>query len=241
MSATNLKLVLQIQYFCTKLHKRRTIGEPRMSQEKYQSPFLNDVCSKIRGMNYSIKTEDTYIHWIKSFIFFHKKRHPKEMCEPEVAAYLTHLAVNRNVSPSTQSTALNALIFLYKHVLQNPLGEIQGIVRSKRHPRPPVVLTQQEVFRLLSHLHGQHWLVGCLLYGSGLRLMEALRLRVKDLDFPRRAVYVRGGKGKKDRLVTLAVELIVPLERHLATVKTTHERDLANGFGSVYLPYSLAK
>ncbi len=212
-----------------------------MSQEKYQSPFLNDVCGKIRAMNYSIKTEDTYIHWIKSFIFFHKKRHPKEMRESEVAAYLTHLAVNRNVSPSTQSTALNALIFMYKQVLQNPLGEIQGIVRSKRHPRPPVVLTQQEVFHLLSHLNGQHWLVGCILYGSGLRLMEALRLRVKDLDFPRRAVYVRSGKGKKDRLVTLADELIVPLERHLANVKTTHERDLANGFGAVYMPYALER
>lgn len=212
-----------------------------MAQTKYSSPFLNGVSNKIRALNYSIKTEETYIFWIKRFIRFHGKQHPKEMAEPEVASFLSHLAVNRNVSPNTQGTALNALVFLYKNVLEKPLGKIPGIVRSKRHPRPPVVLTQQEVSQLLSHLQGKHWLIACLMYGSGLRLMEAVRLRVKDLDFDKRAVYVRGGKGNKDRVVTLADELIIPLQRHLESVKTTHERDLELGFGSVYLPFALAR
>ena len=134
---------------------------------------------------------------------FHRKRHPQEMGEVEVAAFLSYLATDRNVAPATQNQALNALVFLYRHVLQRPLGEIPRVVRATKHTKLPVVLTPAEVARVLSLLSGVSWLVACLQYGSGLRLMESVRLRVKDLDFAHRAIYVRHGKGAKDRVVTL--------------------------------------
>ena len=163
------------------------------------SPFLNSVRDAIRLRHYSIRTEQAYIDWIKRFIWFHNKRHPKEMGEPEVVSFLTHLAVERKVAASTQNQALNALVFLYKAVLDRPLDELKGAVRAKKPQKIPVVLTQEEVRQLLKHLDGIHWLAGCLMYGSGLRLMEAVRLRVQDLDFPHRAILVRNGKGGKDR------------------------------------------
>ena len=212
-----------------------------MDRQTGSSPFLDSLRDAIRLRHYSIRTEQTYLDWARRFILYHDKRHPKDMGEMEVAAFLTHLAVNRNVSASTQNQALSALVFLYKAVLEKPLGDIHGVVRAKKPQKLPVVLTQKEVQALLRGLAHVHWLIACLQYGSGLRLMESIRLRVKDLDFNRRAIYVRDGKGGKDRVVTLAEELIVPLQRHLQSVRTIHERDLEEGFGRVYLPYALER
>jgi len=212
-----------------------------MEVNKTKSPFLEGVHQLMRVQNYAIRTEQAYVEWIKRFILFHGKRHPEEMGEREIAAFLTHLAVNRNVAPATQGQALNALIFLYRKVLNRPIGEIPGIVRSKKKVKVPVVLTQTEIANLLSKLGGLHWLTGCLLYGSGLRLMECIRLRVKDLDLDRLSITIRSGKGGKDRVVTLARELVLPLQRHLESVKTVHERDIAEGFGHVHMPYALAR
>ncbi len=212
-----------------------------MESEKTKSPFIEGVRELMRVQNYAIRTEQAYVEWIKRFILFHQKRHPDEMGESEIAAFLTHLVVNRDVAPATQGQALNALIFLYRKVLNRPMGEIPGIVRSKKKVKVPVVLTQTEIANLLSKLEGVHWLTGCLLYGSGLRLMECIRLRVKDLDVDRLSITIRSGKGGKDRVVTLARELVLPLQRHLESVKTVHERDIAEGFGQVHTPYALAR
>jgi len=212
-----------------------------MVKHKSYSPFLEKVRRSIRVRHYSIRTERCYIDWIKRFILFHNKRHPNELREREVGQFLTHLAVVSNVSPSTQNQALNALNFLYKYVLDSPLKEISGVVRAKKKQKLPVVLTRDEVKRLLRHLEGPFWLAACLMYGSGLRLMECMRLRVMNIDFTHRAIYVIDGKGAKDRIVTLPDDLIVPLRRHLEAVKGYHEKDLADGFGSVYLPYALSR
>ncbi len=163
------------------------------------------------------------------------------MGDREVVAFLSDLAVSGNVAESTQNQALNALCFLYKNVLERPLGELTGAVRAKRSQKLPVVLSQSEVSALLKNLDGVYWLIACLLYGSGLRIMEALRLRTKDLDFGHKAIIVRDGKGKKDRVVTLADELVLPLNRQLVSVKSMHEKDLADGFGCVYLPCALER
>jgi len=147
-----------------------------------RSPFLEQVRQAIRVRHYSIRTEQAYVGWVKRFILFHQKRHPRDMGEAEVSAFLTYLALNRNVAANTQNQALNALVFTYKVVLKQPLGDIIGAVRAKKPKKLPVVLTQEEVKRVLSELNGFHWLACCLMYGSGLRLMECVRLRVKDLD-----------------------------------------------------------
>jgi integron integrase len=205
------------------------------------SPFLRRVREAVRLRHYSIRTEESYVHWIKRFVLFHSKRHPEQMGEAHVAAFLTHLAVDGQVSPATQNQALNALVFLYRAVLERPLGQCAGIVRAKARERVPLVLAPAEVGAVLKRLKGVHWLIGCLQYGSGLRLMESVRLRIKDLDFDHRAIVVRDGKGGKDRVVTLPDELLVPLKRHLINRKTLFERDCAQGVGSVYLPYALAR
>ena len=212
-----------------------------MESGKTKSRFLEKIRELMRVQHYAIRTEQAYVEWIKRFILFHGKRHPDEMGEREIATFLTHLVVDRNVAPATQGQALNALIFLYRKVLNRPMGEIPGIVRSKKKIKVPVVLTRLEVANLLSKLEGVHWLAGCLLYGSGLRLMECIRLRVKDIDFDRLSITIKCGKGGKDRVVTLARELVVPLQRHLESVKTIHERDIGEGFGHVYLPNALAR
>jgi len=213
-----------------------------MDKPAYHSPFLTEVANAIRRRHYSIRTEQAYVDWVRRFILFHGKRHPRGMGEHEVAAFLSYLAVERNVAASTQNQALNALVFMYREVLEKPLdSDIRGIAYAKRPKRLPVVLTPGEVAAVLGHLEGTQWLIACLLYGSGLRLIEALRLRVMDLDFSRRAVFVRNGKGGKDRVVTLADELVSPLQRHLQNVKTCHERDLEAEFGCVYLPQALAR
>lgn len=212
-----------------------------MDRQSGKSPFLQDIRHLMRLQNYAIRTEQAYVDWIRRFILFHDKRHPIEMGEQEVAAFLTHLAVRRNVAPATQGQALNALVYLYSKVLNRPMGEITGIIRPKKKQKIPVVLSQLEVTRLLDHVEGPQWLVACLLYGSGLRLMEAIRLRVKDIEFDRLAIVVRNGKGGKDRVVTLAEEIITPLKKHLVSVKITHDKDLSLGYGQVYLPYALAR
>lgn len=173
-----------------------------MRPSEGSSPFLRCLRDAIRMRHLSIRTEDAYVHWAKRFILFHGKRHPAEMGEAEVCAFLTELAVNGQVAAATQNQALNALVFLYRHVVERPLGEFAGMVRAKRMPRLPVVLTSEEVGRILKGLRGIYWLIACLQYGSGLRLLESVRLRVKDLDFEHRAIVVRDGKGGKDRVVT---------------------------------------
>jgi len=205
------------------------------------SPFLRQVRDAIRLRHYSIRTEHAYLGWIRRFIFFHGKRHPREMGAQEVVQFLTHLAVQRNVSPSTQNQALNALSFLYRVVLEQPLGELSGMARARKRQKLPVVLSREEVRAVLREMDGDYWLPACLLYGSGLRLMECLRLRVMNLDFGHRAIYIINGKGAKDRVVVLPDELLVPLQRHLEAVKNLHAKDLADGHGAVYLPYALAR
>ena len=205
------------------------------------SPFLDRVRAAIRVRHYSVRTEQAYVQWVRRFILFHGKRHPETLAEADVVAFLTHLAVDRDVAASTQNQALNALIFLYRFVLERPLDELQGMARAKRPSRLPVVLSIKEIGELLSRLPDRVWLVACLQYGSGLRLMESVRLRVKDLDFEHLAINVRSGKGGHDRVVTLPDELVVPLKRHLAVRRTIFDRDIAFGHGGVYLPHALAR
>ncbi len=207
-------------------------GSPRL---------LDQVRDAIRVRHYSIRTEHAYLGWIKRFILFHKKRHPRDMGAPEISAFLSHLAVARNVSASTQNQALHAVLFLYKEVLRIELPWLDGIERAKRPVRLPVVLTREEVKTLLARLEGLRWLMTSLIYGSGLRLMECLRLRVKDIDFHYQQLLIRDAKGQKDRVTMLPGSLIEPLRYHLERVKRVHEQDLDAGFGRVYLPYSLAK
>jgi len=205
------------------------------------SPFLDSVRAAIRCKHYSIRTEQAYVAWVKQFILFHNKQHPYDMGEAEVASFLSFLANKKNVAANTQNQALCALVFTYKVVLKRPLEDIHGVVRAKKPSRLPVVFTQDEVRRVINQLDGVYWLLTCLLYGSGLRLLECLRLRVLDLDFDRCAIIVRNGKGAKDRVVTLAEELIVPLQQHLESVQMMHNRDLSLGYGCVYLPNALAR
>ena len=203
--------------------------------------LLDRVQYALRRKHYSYHTEQAYIQWIKRFILFHNKRHPKEMGAPEIEAFLTRLAVEEHVAASTQNQALSALLFLYREVLgQEPDIAIHA-VRAKKPKRLPTVLTREEVQRVLAHLSGVHLLMAQLLYGSGLRLMECLRLRVKDLDFEQRQIIVRDGKGQKDRITVLPERLIEPLHQHLQQVKRLHEQDLARGYGAVYLPDALAR
>ncbi len=206
-----------------------------------RSPFMDEVRDALRVRHYSIRTERAYLDWIRRFIRFHDTRHPREMGAREVSAFLTHLAVERGVAAATQNQALNALVFLYRRVLEQPLDEIEGIVRANRPAKLPVVLSPEEIGRVLARLSGSYWLIACLQYGSGLRLLESVRLRVKDLDFRYRAVLVRDGKGGKDRVVTLPDELIEPLRRQLEHRRNLFEQDRLAGVASVYLPHALAR
>ncbi|MCH8954708.1 integron integrase [candidate division KSB1 bacterium] len=203
--------------------------------------LLEVVRDSLRTQNYSYRTEKTYINWIRKYILFHKKRHPKEMGEREINQFLTYLAVNQKVAASTQNQALSALLFLYKRILRKEIGWIGNIQRARKPKKIPVVFTREEVKKVMLHLHGKCWLMGALMYGSGLRLMECLRLRVKDLDFACRQITVRSGKGQKDRLTMMPESVISPLKTHLQRVKSLHEKDLAEGFGSVRLPGALRR
>ncbi|MDZ4197878.1 MAG: integron integrase [Kiritimatiellia bacterium] len=209
------------------------------SGPKHRSPFLQKVRGVLRVCRYSYATEKTYIDWIVRYIRYHGKRHPDQMGEPEVKAFLTHLAVDRNVSPSTQTQALCALVFLYKHVLKKPLGDLGGYAWPKKLPRLPVVLSVPEVTALLQQMTGIPRLMASLMYGTGMRLNEALTLRVKDLDFERRTLVIRDGKGAKDRGAILPESLIQQLQEHLLKVKNLHEKDLREEHGAVSLPFAL--
>lgn len=199
------------------------------------------IVERLRVKHYSKRTEEAYIQWIKRYILHHGKRHPREMGAAEVEDFLTHLAVERNVSASTQNQAKSALLFLYKEVLEMELPWLDNVTQAKAPKRMPVVLNKQEVQTLLTRLDGTMWLIGSLLYGSGLRVMECLRLRVKDIDFVKREILVREGKGFKDRVTMLPEALVEPLKQHLRKVQALHEEDLAAGFGEVYMPMALDK
>jgi integron integrase len=203
--------------------------------------LLDQVREVIRRKHYSIRTEQAYCDWIKRFILFHRKRHPAEMAEPEITAFLTHLAANSNVAAATQNQALSALLFLYREVLRLEIGWLQGVERAKKPSRLPVVLTRTEVREIVAQLHGTMKLMAGLLYGSGLRLMECVRLRVKDVDLGYLTITVRDTKGGKDRVTMVPANLAQALQRHLLKRRAQHEQDLTDGFGNVHLPDALAR
>lgn len=199
------------------------------------------IIERLRVKHYSKRTEEAYVQWIKRYILHHDKRHPRDMGASDVESFLTHLAVARNVSASTQNQAKSALLFLYKEVLEIELPWLDNVTQAKAPKRLPVVLNKQEVQALLNRLDGTTWLIVSLLYGSGLRVMECLRLRVKDIDFVKREILVREGKGFKDRVTMLPAALVEPLKQHLVRVQALHEEDLAAGFGEVFMPMALDK
>ena len=202
---------------------------------------LERVRDKIRLKHYSIRTEQAYTDWVKRYILFHQKRHPSEMGALEVEQFLTHLAGQGKVAASTQNQAKSALLFLYRDVLEIELPWLDDVAKAKDAKRIPVVLTVQETQRLIGELDGTSGLIARLLYGTGMRVMEGVRLRVKDVEFTRRELIVREGKGNKDRVTMLPQTLVDPLQQHLVRVKALHEKDLAAGFGDVYLPFALAR
>lgn len=203
--------------------------------------LIDQVIDVIRKKHYSIRTEEAYVQWIKRFIYYHGKRHPKDMGEAEIAQYISYLASVGNVAASTQNQALNAIVFLYKKVLDIDPGNFGPMDRAKRPKRLPTVLTKKEVSRILHVMSGIQGLMAKLTYGCGLRLMECIRIRVKDLDFEQNQVIVRDGKGQVDRITMLPDHLKPILRSHLKRVKIIHEQDLKKGLGEVYLPNALAR
>jgi integron integrase len=203
--------------------------------------LLDQVRDKIRVKHYSIRTETQYLQWIKRFIFFHGKQHPRDLGATEVEAFLTHLATEGNVSASTQNQALSALLFLYREVLGIDLPWMDSMVRAKKPQRLPVVLNRSEVSMVLERMEGTYSLMARLLYGTGMRLMECCRLRVKDIDFGQREILIREGKGAKDRVTMLPDTLIQTLQEHLAKRRRLYEDDLAKGMAEVFLPDALAR
>ena len=201
--------------------------------------LLDQMRHSIRLRQYSHDTERAYLHWVKRFILFHDKKHPQTMGKKEVEAFLSHLAVNRGVSPSTQNLALSSVLFLYQQVLELELPWLDDVVRAKQRRRVPVVLSRDEVQRLFVHCRPTQLLPVQMLYGAGLRLMECLRLRIGDIDFSRHTVRIHAGKGGKDRVTLLPESLTDALNLHLAHVRLLHQQDLANGFGEAKLPHTL--
>jgi len=210
------------------------------SNESHTPRLLDQVRELIRIRHYSIRTEQTYVQWIRRYILFHGKRHPRDLGGDELTQFLSDLAVRRQVSASTQNQALNAILFLYRDVLKITLPWLEDVQRAKKPMRLPLVLTRREVSCLLAQIEGTAWLMAALTYGAGLRLLECLRLRVKDVDFHYKQVTIRDAKGQKDRITVLPENLIETLRSHLARVKLLHERDLQEGFGRVYLPFALS-
>src|SRR5947199_2250789 len=204
---------------------------PKQSKPK----LLDQVRQLMRLRHYSLRTEEAYVGWIRRYILFHGKRHPRDLAESDIASFLSSLAVKGQVAASTQNQALNALLFLYKEVLRLELGFIGETVRAKRPAKLPVVLSRVEVKSILEKLPGQYRLMGQLLYGSGLRLLECLRLRVKDVDLQYLHITVREPKGGRERKTMLPVSLAPALRGHLEKVERQHQQDLADGFGSVHL------
>jgi integron integrase len=203
--------------------------------------LLDRVRNEVRLRHFSIRTEQAYVAWTRRFVLFHGKRHPSEMGAAEVRAFLTHLAVRGKVAASTQNQALSALVFLYRHVLEQPFPDVEDVVRARKPARLPTVFTREEVNRVLASMHGAHALMASLLYGSGLRLLECLRLRVKDFQADPAQITVRDGKGRKDRVTVLPEQLVETLRLHLRTVRRAHQEDLRAGWGDVFLPDALAR
>ena len=214
---------------------------PNTTSEKAAPKLLEQVRGKIRVKHYSIRTEQAYLDWIKRFILHFDKEHPKNLGAEEVERFLTYLAVEGKVAASTQNQAKSALLFLYREVLGIELGWLDDIEQAKTPKRLPVVLTRPEIQALLSRLQGTHWLIANMLYGTGMRIMECLRLRVKDIEFSRQEILIRDGKGFKDRVTMLPDTLVNPFKSHIENVKALHDQDLAAGYGSVYMPNALDK
>lgn len=205
------------------------------------SKLLSNVRKETRKRGYSRKTEEAYVMWIKRFILFHNKKHPLEMNEIHIQKFLDYLSVNKNYSPSTQSVALNAIVFLYKHVLHSSIGDFSKYVKAKKSPKIPVVFSKNEVNIIFEYLKKEPLLISKLLYGSGLRLMEALRLRIKDIDFDQNLIVVHDGKGKKDRTTLLPRSIKTDILLHIEQRKKEHEEDLKKNKGFTTLPYALSK
>ncbi len=216
-----------------------TLGGRAASTDNRKPKLLDQLRAASRSRHCSPRTEQAWCHWVKRFIHFHNVRHPAEMAEPEINAFLTHLAVQRKVSASTQNQALSALLFLYRHVIGREVGDLGEVIRARKPKRLPVVTTREETRAVLASLSGDKWLMASLMVGAGLRLMECLGLRVQDVDFAREEVLVRDGKGAKDRMTMLPDALEAPLQEHLKKLKAIHERDLAGGWGRVSLPDAL--
>lgn len=215
--------------------------EKIISRVRPKVKLLDQVRITLRTNHYSLKTEESYLTWIKKFILFNDKRHPSELGEGEIKKYLEHLAVKQHVSSSTQNQALCAIIFLYKKVLKKNLGDFGELIWAKKSKRLPVILAPEEIKKLLAQLSGTYWIMANLLYGSGLRLNECLQLRVKDIDFIYNQVTIRDSKGDKDRITMLPERVIDPLKKHLEKVRRLHERDIQKGYGRVHLPNALVR
>jgi len=225
-----------------KVKKIYTLNESnsvRAADNPEKTKLLDQFREALRTRHYSRRTEQTYCQWVKRFIYFHKMRHPAKMGESEINAFLTHLAVKEKISSSTQTQALSALLFLYRHTLDREIGDLGEIIRARKPKRVPVVMTREEVKAVFSHLTGDKWLMASLIYGAGLRLMECLRLWVQDVDFGRNEITVRDGKGFQDRVTMLPESLKKPLRDHLRKVKAIHQKDLSAGWGRVQMPYAL--
>ena len=207
----------------------------------HKPKLLDMVTQVIRTKHFSIRTEEAYTGWIKRYILFHNKRHPRDMGESEVSSFLSSLATKNKVSASTQNQALSAIVFLYKNVIKKDLGMFTNIEKAKRPKRLPIVFSKIEAQKILSKLRDEKWIMVSLLYGAGLRLMDCLRLRVKDIDFDYKQITVRNGKGNKDRVTILPETVINPLKNHLLNVKELHNNDLKQGYGSVYIPPALSR
>jgi len=203
--------------------------------------LLNELADAIRTRHYSIRTEQAYVKWVKNFVLFHNKKHPADMGEKEISEYLTYLAVKKRVAASTQNQALSAILFLYKQVFKREMGWLDDVVKAKIPRKLPLVFTKEEAMTVLLQLEGAKWIMASILYGSGLRLMECIRLRTKDIDFNYKQITVRDGKGQNDRVTILPQTLIEPLARLLKKVESLHNKDKSEGYGEVYLPFALAR
>ena len=245
---TDPRLTVRL-YACAFRHRHLHRGRNATTTIPEETPFwqpgepklLERVRNRCRLRHLALSTEHAYAGWIRRFILFHNKRHPLQMGAVEVSAFLTHLAVKDHVAASTQNQALSALLFLYREVLEQDFGWLEDAVRAKKPKRLPVVFTPEEAMAVIGQLQGVRWLMAAQLYGGGLRLMECLRLRIKDLDFERLQVTVREGKGDKDRITLLPEAVAGPLRQHLVHVQAEHERALQEGYGGVELPYALRR
>lgn len=208
-------------------------------ESSHTPKLLDQLSDALRSRHYSRRTEKAYRQWVKRFICHQGMRHPAELGETEINAFLTYLAVEQKVAASTQNQALAALLFLYRHVIGRDVGDLGQVIRARKPTHMPIVLTRDEVRAVLDELDGEAWLMASILYGSGLRLMECLRLRVQDVDFARGEITVRSGKGNKDRVTMLPESLHPALSDQLRKAKVIHDRDLADGWGAVELPEAL--